>query len=361
MRRRKHWVCLLLVGVLLTLTACVTEYERSDIEKMLQDTYGLQEFTVAKEPVEWEDDKGYTDYYWKVTLQDGSGLTFGVLDDHYWGMESTTNSLRTDYEDVMLLQFAKEYTGFQNIQIQSQIQEGMQDTWLRGRYANRDQLQALFDELFAFQDYVTQRGYQVEHSFPFVLEMDSPLRSIMEGEGELSYTVTDGDYRGTLTGLEEKERGEATTQFIRACADYRFEVPLADFSSQEIGDALEGSSYRLGIYPSGEEEGEPVLYEDLSASNYAYGVSFGSLYEVLCREGFSVEGDSGHYRFTGVGGDVYEVSYDFYGENPQEPQAPNYYYYTKNGEVVWMDHYFYNHFTLRQVREMTGLQLYIGP
>ena len=351
---------ILAVASLLLLTGCVTEYEREDIETFVRENYRLRDFEVARQSVPIQDQEGYTDQYWQVTMTDGSGVVFGVLDDYFWGMEATTNMLRCDYEDVMLLHLAESYAGFDQVQIKHSREEGLTYAELIAGYGTRAELSARFEELMDFRDYVLQTGYTVEHSMRVRFEMESELRSRMQGEGELSYTVTDGDYTATLTGLDQSAFEKATGRFVRACVDYRLMSQLEDFTEEEIQSALEGSMYRLGIYPDEDQAAAPRMYEDLSASNYAYGVSFGTLYEVLRRENLAVWGDSWHYGFTGLDGAAYEVSYDFYAKNPALPEAPNYYYYLRNGEQIWMDHYFYNHFTESQVKEMTGLSLYIG-
>ena len=74
-----------LTGVITT--GCVTEYDRDDIAEYVRglgvDGVVSDSYTVV------EDEKGYDDRYWTVTLD--NGLTFHVIDDYGWGMESVSN------------------------------------------------------------------------------------------------------------------------------------------------------------------------------------------------------------------------------------------------------------------------------
>ncbi len=95
----------------------------------------------------------------------------------------------------------------------------------------------------------------------------------------------------------------------------------------------------------------------MCANRLSYGISFGNLYQVLVNEGIFVEGDEEHYSFYGADGNFYDISYDFINELQYRDKTQIGYYYMKNGEIVPMKSYFYNHFNQREVETMTGLKL----
>ena len=107
------------------------------------------------------------------------------------------------------------------------------------------------------------------------------------------------------------------------------------------------------------KEDNTTFYDDLCASQFGYGISFGTLYEILEREGFNVSGNNEHYSFADFNGNIYEISYDFINVDGKNDES-NHYYYLKNGEPVKMAADFYNHFSANKIEEMCGLKLYIG-
>lgn len=365
MKRRKGMVCLLCLllvcSAILPMTGCTTKkYNRRDIYKYVQEVCGLESFTVSKEPILIEGEDGYTDRLWTVIVQDGSELTFHVLDDFHWGMESVTNDLRTDYDAVVLKQIAGDYT-FTDMKLEHDTNDAfMESAILTGDFESREELVRLLDEMEAFLEQVAADGRGIR--VPVRLRMESILRN------RCSYEVDDGDFSDMLypdegTGAYSLQRDEAMEQYLLSCVDYRFEDQLAAFTPQEIADAVSESQDRISISRSGDKAGPYETYPDLCASCFSYGVSFGTLYEILSREGVSVSGDSWHYSFTGTDGSVYEISYDFCDyvySDQNENEDETGYYYLKDGEETPMSAYFYNHFTVSEIEKMTGLILRIG-
>lgn len=358
MKYKKYFVLLLIMMVVL-LAGCTTDYERSDIEAYVQKNCPISHFSVsqAAEPV--KDSDGYTDYLWTVEFQtrDGDKLTFHVLDDYYWGMESMSNFLYDDYDQVMLAYLYADFSATL-LSLPAGSGEGPMADFvsLTGTFRDRDELRSLFDELDRFAGYAGQRGYDLDVGVDF--QLDNPLRD------RCAYVIDDGDFHRTLSlknGAFPDRYEDALKGYLLTCLDYNFEDHLAQFTQAEIEAALDGSDQRIAI-SRGDEEGPWELYPDLGASKYSYGVSFGVLYEILVREGFDVEGDSWHYSFPGADGSVYEISYDFCGypfEQRGGATEPGY-YYLKDGEQIPMEYYFYNHFRAKQVLEMTGLILDFG-
>lgn len=339
------------------LAGCTVHYDREDIEEYLVEQYGLTDFRVSDRPRELEGEDGYTDFQWTVTLKE-NGLQFRVVDNYYWGMESMANYLLDDYEAALLSWLAGEYGLGPELVLEENWWDGALYSTVKAGFSTREELEAQFDRLVEFGQFVSSMGYGEEYDLPFCLEMEFPLRSVTEGEGEYSYPVDDGDTQGSVTELYPYVLDDAVANMAYCSLEYQLDG-LEQFTQEELDRVISASGYRLGIYDPDSEM--PRLYTDLIANRYAYGVSFGTLYQVLSREGVPVEGDSWHYTFTGADGAEYEISYDFHDQNPAEPDKPQYYYYLRNGEVVWMGAYFYNHFSALEVENLTGLRVYIGP
>lgn len=343
---------------LVLLTGCTVDYDRQDIEEYVAQNYGLSRFQVSRQPREATGEDGYTDYFWTVTLEQGDGLEFQVMDDHYWGMEATVNTLRDNYESTLLEWLWQAFGPDPAMTLRDTGYQGLRQVALTGSFATPEQLEQQFRLLEEFRQFAAGQGYGEEYYFPFRLEMETPLREIMESSQANSYTMDDGDYRGNLTCLTPDMEQAARQKMAYCCLEYQLEG-VEWFTSQELEQAVAQSRYRLGICQG--EDQPPRLYSDLAASQNGYGVSFGTLYRVLEREGIPVEGTPWNYSFQGPQGDLYQISYDFHDRNPDQPEQPQFYYYLCNGERVWMDYYFYNHFTAAQAQTLTGLPLYIGP
>ncbi len=180
---------------------------------------------------------------------------------------------------------------------------------------------------------------------------------MVENEKEVEYEVDDGDEGGYVTSFDDEDRRDAEEQYLSTCIDYRFEEHLLDFTEKEIKDFVKQQEDQIGI--AHENDGNYVYYDDLLANKYSYGISFGTLFEILKREGFAVEGNSWRYSYTDEQGNKYDFSYDFVKKNPEDPEYKTWYYYLKNGETVWMDYRFYNHLRGKELEEITGLQISI--
>ncbi len=367
----QHFRCLTLTAALgLLLTGCMTkDYGQSDIESFLEKE-GVQQFSLSKEYREQKGDDGYTDKIWDVTAQtpDGGEISFHVIDDYHWGMESLTNYLRTDYEDALLIYCAEKCDAFEQISLETGEAEGMIRAYLVCPYDTRAEIKSGYEEVMAFQTFVEKAGVQGEYYFTVYFQMQNPLRNVVCPPGN-HYEMDDGDFRMYVTSADESSLKDGEERFIRTCADYRFEDALADFTQEEIEEALNKGEHRIGVHDDGLAENEYRVLPGLSASNFSYGISFGCLYRILEWEmdgdldggqTLNLSGDPWHYSFTGADGAEYEISYDFHQYNEEDPEHESYYYYLKDGEVVWMDAFFYNHFRVSTVKEMTGMELAEG-
>ena len=203
-------------------------------------------------------------------------------------------------------------------------------------------------------------GYDIEFRVNF--QMKNPLRN------NCGMSLDDGDYFCWIEADSKVNCEEVYEEAVNKCLltsiIYRFEDKLSEFTEEEIKEAVESCKYRVAVSKDGTEDGEFVFYEDLCGRMYTSAVTFGTLYEILVREGAEVTGDSWHYSFTGADGSVYEVSYDFCDYVFVDKVSPyterNGYYYIKDGEKVPMDYYYYNYFSEKDVFEMTGILIDVG-
>ena len=317
------------------LCGCTKKYERKDIEEFIRETTGISRFKVNRNRAELtETEDGYTDYLWTAVEKDGT--EFHVLDDYHWGMEALVNTLRTDYYQVHLINAFPDLP-HSKIELESSLENGLYDARLKGTFSSRSELLSEIDELRAIQESELcpdNAGYNLLFNYPYrvIGEYDSPI----------------GDCYGNLR--DPVDTAEAEKKMLLTCVDHQLPCRF-EFTDEEIHNAVEGNSHQLGVR---KEAGSYTWYDDLCADQFSYGVSFASMYELLVRNGFAVEGTPEHYSVTAPDGTAYEFSYDF--RHPSG-ERPVWVYYLKNGEITDMSGYFYTHFNAGMIYQMFGLDV----
>ncbi len=335
-------IMLIVILCIICLCGCRKDYDKNDIKEYVKTEYGLKSVSVEQEPEAIKDENDSTDYIWTVTDKKHS-MKFRVLDDFQADSLFPGNNLIGDYEDVRLAQAFEQYDS-ESLSLETKTQYGLCRAIIKGKYSSRRELQELFNETNAFLD--EYLDHKVKVSVHFM--MDIPFRDAVEG-----YEMDSGDYRDTAIEFVEEMYEEAEENFLLTALDFGLENCLKEFTEEEIEEVVANSKYRLGVAKS--EDGPYEYYDDLVASRFSYGVSFSTLYEVLVREGYSVEGDKNHYSFVGVDGATYEISYNFVGWEYEDGKVG--YYYLKNGMEMPMDAYFYNHFETPFIKDTTGINL----
>lgn len=338
----------------LALPGCVTDYGRGDIAGRAADILGGEQAYVSRTYEEFEGEDGYTDRVWTVVVPE-TGLEFHIVDDRHWGMETLTNSLRDDYVASVLALVERDLPELARLRLEFGADGALFVARVAGSFRDAVELAECRDELVALSDRLAELGYE-GLSARYVLEYEHPLRNAT------SHAIDDGDSRGWTDEIGPLE--DMLSTYVACVVDLRYENVLETLPEGLVSAVVSSSPNRVGVY--GGEQTDQHLYEteliryydDLLASRFCYGISFGTLYEVLLREGFSPEGDAWHYRFVGADGSAYEVSYDF-RDHPYETDGgiePGY-YYLRDGEPQEMGYYFYNHFTPREIEGLTGLRL----
>lgn len=344
-------ICLFLLSTLLS--ACnggAKIHSRGDVKRYIKQNYNFDDYSLSKESKEINGD-----YYWTVTVEGDYGCTFHVEDyysDGFGGMFSSRH-LHDDYSSNALIKLYEAY-GKNDIFTLEVNEDGQwKSARLHTTFSNRAELEAALEEVKDFLEYKEKYTDNVT----VCIDMDFAHKLRCQTE----YQIDDGDYLENLMVYTDEVYEEAMKKYIKVCMDYRYEELLADFTQQELESAIADSGRRVAILKSDGEGKTFDCYKDLCTSRSGSGVSFGTLYEILKREGSEVKGDSWHYNFTGVDGAVYEMSYDFREAVCEGGELTyKYYYYYKDDEKIKMEYSGSNHFTEQEVEEMTGLVLKFG-
>lgn len=341
---------ILCLFLLTSLGGCVKDYTRKDIKKYVRNQCGIWLFAASVKPEESMGEDGYTDLMW--TIYRPNKLHFHVLDDRYWGLETLTNRLWTDYDDVMLKHYSEHYD-FEHLFLESHEEQQMVCSRLKASFRSRSELRDAYTELHEFSEHLKDKKIPKDSQMKYSVEFDNPLRynTALTPDGNI---IIDGDCRGLIMESSQ-DFNSAEENYILCCLDYQFRDNLSEFTQDEIRSAVKKSPDRIGIY-RGKDKGYEY-YDDLVSSRYGHGISYGTLCEILIREGHIVEGSPDNYTYRDKEGNEYRFSYEFYGINPNDSDSENSYYYTKNGEAQWLSELYGCHLNEEQIFDITGIQL----
>ncbi len=361
---------LLFLGLLsvISFTGCAKDYKRNDIKNYVEETLGFHNYTVSSEGVHFEGENE-RNTAWTVTNLDNH-ILFHVKTVYSSGLFGMESNLYNDYETCLLQSHRNEFPSLTHWEYRFNDDSGLNYFNIHATYRNRNELAECREELDEFRRYVKDLNLNLD-SLHFNLNYNHPYRN------QTNHELTDGDIHGNLLDWTEYTETYCLCAYLRTALDYYYEDALAEFEEDEIRTLIQENPkafYNVGIIRSEatittDEDGishqtEEVVewYDDLVASYFGYGISFSTLYFILEREGFAPVGDPTHFSFTGIDGCTYEMSYSFddatYTTNDGSEMVG--YYYLKDGETVFMDYYFYNHFRSQPIQQMTGILLKIG-
>ena len=345
----RRYIIIPFILLMVLLAGCTTQYEQKDVYRYLKKTYALKDVKVSAERTELTGEDGYVDYIWEVTADD---ITFHVKDDYHWDLEMLGNSLTDDYRDALLKAYF-DPDMLPHFTLDEKEEEGLYANELIGEFASKEELQRLYAELESLRVYAAERGFDIPDSFSYNLLPQSPIHS----DNAPTFFIYDGEIVGCVTNITGDTVKEAITEYILAYTAYHFSDLYEKFTEEEVKEAA-GSShyhYRLAIV----KENGTFFYDDLCAREYNE-VSFGTLYEILKREGFHVKGNNEHYSFTDASQNTYEIAYPsdgFINANGASNES-DHSCFLKNGVPVEREYNDYYAVTTSEIEEMFGLKLY---
>lgn len=382
---KKRGAALLLTAIfaltmLSSLSGCkhAVNLGKSYIELYVRDNIGLTDFEVSPRPISARPEvSNLTDRLWTVT-DNTSGVEFHVLDDHLdpgeYSLE-TSNELVNDYGQKLILKYADELPKLSQIAYEfadkqrvysgktydyyGHIREyGFESGYLKGSYRTRTELKKLFDEVGILNEALKE----LEVVLP--KKLDVYFRYMFEDRDGITdgYDAEDlaDDMISVYASKEERDREYEIYEpyFLEMLLWFRCdEEALGEYTHEEIVSFVTETDYisPIGVYHG--DNDRPDSYDDITSIrlNREAAVSFGSLFEILKRESFHVEGTARDFKFTGADGSEYEISYEF----KDEPVVYDYgyrWYYIKNGEKISLDEDHIYAFSFKQIFEMTGIK-----
>ena len=361
---RRLAVVLILLAAALLCQGCVKKYTAGEIKSYASKEAGHNDLTVPNEYREiLEDEEGYLDHLWTVT-DNTDGIVFHVLDDYYWAMEEVENRLLNDYDSCVFLSLFErgKLPGTDRISFTRTDNSGLIKVDLYCSFTDRASLNDCYEDLCAVREAAEKAGYPgLDVNYHVCYE--SVLRRAVD------YETGEGNTEGNLGSIDKEALKKMTNNYLACVLDYRFENALSEFSPEEI-DTLVNLPGTVRIYKAvgGDSDASPAAadpsqreYYDGVIGNPRYaGISFGTLYEILKKEGFKPSGNAWHFSFRGPEGNLYEMSYDFNdlsGYNDKQGKLRKGYYYIRDDRKVRMSSYYANHFEASEINALTGLRI----
>lgn len=334
----------LFVMLSLLISGCAQPTDTNEAKKWFEQEYG-QKVLMSKNYFEREDDEGYTERVWTAYLKDYPDIKFEIVSDPSSGLFGIDYNLKTDFD----YQFGKYYfEEYKKLHDECELEIGNRDytyngVVLSGYYEDRSQIEPVCKMFEAFDEYLDDQPIAIYAQYGLGYK-----NILLDAKGD-NDTIATIDADSSI----DKLKSDALYEYTLYCIQYQ--INLDEFTPEEIEEVVsqqrENDKFVLTL-----PDGESVQYNDLMKRRFGYGLTYGTVYEVLRRNEYpTLKGDASHYSFIGADGSKYEISYDFndalYAADDVEYEG---YYYLKDGEQVLMDYYWYNFFASYKLEEMTG-------
>jgi hypothetical protein len=318
------------------LTGCGVKYSREEMIKTLKERLPEKdkEFIVSKKnhKIKCENGEGY--YPYDVYYKDNPDLVF-QLAQYTDGGEPFTTYIVDTYAYTYGVYY---YNNFcKNNKTDLKVMEWNSKEFIKGLdgecypvngftlyycIKNRSDFENAINEMKKFDAFLSEQDHKIYYDY-LLIDKSGKL-SKLEGIVRVGYNINRHD---------QSSYDEAMSNYVSDLATYRIKE-MYDFSTEELIHYLnmDDDNKRITIQTV---DGRKKTYEDMPEGRTVGindWITFGSLYEILKRNGFNVTGDSEAFSVKGLDGSKYEFSYEFY-DNDNERKNYGYYYLKDNNKV----------------------------
>ena len=350
---KKYFKVLCLLSVFLfcalSLSGC-GHYKRSEAAAWFKENIADETIAVSKDYTERENEYGYTDHVWNAYLKDLPEVKFELISHAGYSLFPTYD-METTYHLEMgkyyLEHYLDENPGALNY---LEISEnGYSDVmYISGVYDTKDEIADFCRQLEHLDNYILDQKYPCR--FLYGLAYREPLTYpdgntsgtllrndtyVSEAGGTALENDSEQDGNSSFESPSESLRRSAEESFAHYAAVYRLNLDL--FTEEQLKDAVNADSdYRFTIT---RPDGTQLCYPELLL-RHSDEMSFGTLYEVLLREGnYQLTGSPEAFTFTSADGSIYSFSYSYYrtwgigADSSQAGSSGSFYCLSDNTEV----------------------------
>ncbi len=290
-------------------TGCLRNYfqneddYKKEIKEYIEEKVGLKDYELSDtfEEVKGEDDS--VDKVW--TVKDKNGISFHVIDDYYYSMESMTNVLEDDYSKTVFYKFYDELEKKDNITVEEIKDRSISFVSLKCLYTNKDEIIKCFESLKAYADFYKSKVDNVTLSYTLVNKTNYD---------SLADFVS---YIGSTNKIDQDVIDEVMLHYNTYGVYYQDNSITSKLSSEELDKVLNN------------KEVQKVVGTKYIAKNNS--ISFETLYHLLKDNKYRVTGNQNKFTVYDKAGTRYDFSNSFY--NLEDNGYRAYYYLKKNEQV----------------------------
>ena len=304
-----------LIAIFISLLSTGCSSNASDVENYLKEKYHLDNFTVSKTYKERKSDGYHPDEIWTVKLNDGSNITFNVINTYIFQSSLPSHKFQTDFDFQVLKYLIKKYGQLHALEcVKEEGDYSAVKTFLKGNYNNAEELEQLLTETWNFLEFANNFNYEI--SFDLVFNYKN--KKLPNINVQTTY-----NRMNTIQSKVFPSIGQSLLLRKKAFEKYIYEMLYNKLSDDDIEKysnyvnlIVNNSEYKLAYKNA---LGEYVYYSDLIAHN-SY-ISYRTLYEILKRNGYNVQGSIDNYKFyTSNGECIYNDTKGGYCLNDQNNQ-----------------------------------------
>ena len=277
---------LIFSAAVLLLSGCSRHYTQDEAEKWFRENVVDAPIDISVDYTEEKGADGYTNH-----LKDLPQVEFELISDAGYSLWSTY-SMDTTYHYEMGKYYLQEYRRENRESIPLLISSRRNNILsLETSYKDREELEQILGQMETFSGYLSRQKYPCEINYSVRF---NELRTLVNGE-----------YPDTFSNASSvpELRDSALKNFGEYAVVYQLNTD--QFSEEELIAAADNMAAYHPVVTG--PDGISVCYDDLLALYYDDAISFGCLYEILVREGFSdIAGSPESFKFTGTDGKIYE-------------------------------------------------------
>ena len=310
-------VLIFIVLFIFLLSGCTKKIEKKDIANYINDKLKLNNYVINGYE-EIIDSDGYKDYLWTIKDND-TNITFHILDDYSYMISfGMSNSLNDDYYENMFLKYYNQISKKSNIVLKNNTSGefvSSNDITLECSYSNKEGINECFKSLEYYKDKLSKNMKKI------------PIKYILLFESSKLNNIKFYNYSGTLDSISNESYNDMLMYYYANGLVHQNDDVIAEISKSELNN-LYNYKYTYKICNSDN------CYDNLIAFNNNT-ISIATLFEILSREKYNIEGDKYHYIVYDMDNNKYEFSYEFsdlYNDGIEL-------YYLKNDERVFYGEY----------------------
>ena len=323
--KKKIIIIVLLLLIIPTLSSCSSHKSENEAVAWFYENIVDEPVVIESNYYEVENDSGYTDRVWPAHLKNYPDVKFELISHASYSLFPTYTMQTTFYyhlANYYLDLYRQEDPDFLKDCILEESAYSARVLVINGIYDSLDSLHNLSQEMAQFNNYIKEQ--ELPCRLEFGLAYLEPLTFMGDNFHfrDTYYRIFNDDEDFLEDDISTYLELWAKRKWATYAAAYRLDLEL--FDEDELSYAVVHSdNYRFTI---SRENGYDIVYPELLSFNGDY-LSFGTLYEVLLREGqYNLSGNPQNYQFTAIDGSYYEINYE-YVENRQ-------FYILQNGEKM---------------------------